>query len=408
MQYSDDLLQLAEEVRVDPERLPKLDIRAGSLLKSAEFIKEKRFQHAVLVIDENTKQAAGNALYRYVTAEGIKATVVELAPNSHGQIIADEPTIIQLMVDTPSETDVLLAVGSGTIHDITRFCSEKMNLPFISIPTAASVDGFTSKGAPLILKGVKKTIQTTSPIAVFADLNVLCAAPQDLSAAGFGDILGKYTSLLDWQISQLVADEPYSASAAKMTRNSLERCVKNAEKIARADEKGLTILMEALIESGLVMLLLDFSRPASGGEHHLSHYWEMDLLQKDAPQLLHGAKVGIAASIITDLYKQWAENFNPDLLSQGERYEKELNEHWYSIKTEIEALPDAKVLRDYLEQTGGPSRIQQLGVSESLVEKSLNEAFHLRDRCTGLFLINQIKSTMIPYPLRPSFYPEAD
>ena len=67
-------------------------------------------------------------------------------------------------------------MGAGTLHDIVRFCSDKTTKPFISIPTAPSVDGFTSMGAPLIVRGVKKTFQTAAPIGVFADIDVLKVA----------------------------------------------------------------------------------------------------------------------------------------------------------------------------------------------------------------------------------------
>lgn len=197
------------------------------------------------------------------------------------------------------------AVGSGTIHDIVRFVSFKMDIPIIAVPTAASVDGFTSKGAPLIFRGFKNTIQTASPLAVFADINIIKKAPQELTAAGFGDIIGKYTPLLDWKISNLIANEPYNELAAHLTKNSLVACVNHVEEIAAHSELGIKILMQSLIESGLVMLALDFSRPASGSEHHLSHYWEMELLKNDQKQLLHGAKVGVAATIIIDLYEKF-------------------------------------------------------------------------------------------------------
>lgn len=98
----------------------------------------------------------------------------------------------------------MIAVGSGTIHDIVRFAAFQRDLPFISYPTAPSVDGFTSARAPLILYGTKTTIQTKAPSALFADLDLLKAAPQSMVAAGFGDMLGKITSLADWEISAIL------------------------------------------------------------------------------------------------------------------------------------------------------------------------------------------------------------
>jgi glycerol-1-phosphate dehydrogenase [NAD(P)+] len=398
MQLSADLLALAEEYGINADTFPRLEVEAGALTSVASFLKEKNWSQAVLLVDAQTRAAAGEQLAVHLQDNGIRVQMVELVANHHDQVNADEASLVQVLVETPMDTDVLLAVGAGTIHDITRFCSQKLSIPFVSVPTAASVDGFTSKGAPLILRGVKQTIQTAAPVAVFADLNILCAAPRALTAAGFGDILGKFTSLLDWEISALVGKEPYNALAAKMTRQSLDNCVEHVEEIAKANEAGIKILMEALIESGLVMQVLDFSRPASGAEHHLSHYWEMHLLEADKRQLLHGSKVGVACAIISELYKNWSEQFDP-LEAEGD-YALLLQEYWQDIRLKIAALPTPEALQYYLYQVGAPATADEIGIQESLVQDSLNEAYHLRDRCTGLLLMNQYKKEPISYPLQ--------
>src|SRR5690625_3105253 len=379
--------------------IPEIMIEKGALQQITSYVKEKKFTKLVLVVDENTKNVAGQQLEKLLGDKGNTVTTVELRPNKHGQVIANEETLVQLLVETPSDTQAILAIGSGTIHDIVRFVSYKMNIPFVSVPTAASVDGFTSKGAPLIFRGFKETIQTASPLAVFADIDVLKAAPREMTASGFGDIVGKYTSLLDWKISNLVANEPYNNLAAKLTRESLEACVRNVHQIAINEDEGLEILTQSLIESGLVMLVLDFSRPASGSEHHLSHYWEMELLKKDEKQLLHGAKVGVALTIITDLYKQFVTNFDIDHVSSNYIYIDRVKDHWPNIKEMIYQLPNGDDIRSLLKEVGGPATFKELNVSDRLVRDSLNEAYHLRDRCTGLLLINQFKKHNINIPI---------
>ncbi|MFP7478427.1 sn-glycerol-1-phosphate dehydrogenase [Terribacillus saccharophilus] len=398
MQLSADMLALAEEYGIHPDTFPRLQIEAGALTSIAAYLNEKGMSKAVLIMDAQTRAAAGDRLAAQLERENIQVHTIELLANHHGQVNADEAALVQVLVETPMDTDVLLAVGAGTIHDITRFCSQKLSVPFVAVPTAASVDGFTSKGAPLILRGVKQTIQTAAPVAVFADLDVLCAAPRPLTAAGFGDILGKFTSLLDWEISARVGGEAYHALAAKMTRHSLDTCIDHVDEIAKADKAGIRILMEALIESGLVMQVLDYSRPASGAEHHLSHYWEMHLLENDKRQLLHGAKVGVACSIITELYKNWVEQFDPSEAKGA--YAAALLANWDEIRLMIAALPTPETLQYYLEQVGAPASTEEIGIPSELVQDSLNEAYHLRDRCTALFLINQFKREQISYPLQ--------
>ncbi|WP_052360615.1 sn-glycerol-1-phosphate dehydrogenase [Oceanobacillus manasiensis] len=389
--------QLAEELKVDKKMLPVIDISAGSLKHLGPYLQKMGLRKAVIIADQNTTKVAGEEVQQTLDLEGVDSSIILLKENEQGQVNADEATLMQVMVETPQNVDVLLAVGAGTIHDITRFCGYKMGIPFISIPTAASVDGFTSKGAPLILRGVKKTIQTASPIAVFADITIIKNAPTELTAAGFGDMLGKYTSLLDWKISNLVGEEPYNHIAAELTEKALQTCVMHVDEIAVADDTGISVLMQALIESGLVMLLINSSRSASGGEHHLSHFWEMDLLRREERQILHGAKVGVATIIITRLYKQFANQFNSRNVAKEDLFIQKLCEQWSVIKGAIEQLPAPDELDALLKKAGGPGTPEELGIEDKIVEESLNEAYHLRDRCTGLLLINKQKQARISY-----------
>lgn len=390
-----DIKRLASQLEISDFSIPEIRIEKNAILHIRELIKRNQWKNIVVVYDRNTYLAAGEKLIEFLMNDFEEVIGINIKENKHGQVIANEESLVQVLIETPNDTDVLIAVGSGTIHDIVRFAGHKMNIPFISVPTAASVDGFTSKGSPLILRGVKQTIQTAAPIAVFADIEVIKAAPREMAAAGFGDILGKYTSLLDWEMSKLVSNEPYHEGAASLTRKALETCVEYVEEISNADEKGITILMNALIESGLVMQILDYSRPASGAEHHLSHYWEMYLLKTNQKQLLHGAKVGVATIMIVELYKK-----NWEKLLRSERikntvYGNGVEQYGEYIFSVIEQLLSPNELKQLLEKVGGPSTVEELGIPQEVVIESLNEAYHLRDRCTGLLLLNQIKEKSI-------------
>ncbi len=390
-----DIKRLASQLKISNFSIPEIRVEKNAILHIRELIKRKQWKNIVVVYDQNTYLAAGEKLIKFLMNDFEEVIGININENEHGQVIANEESLVQVFIKTPNDADVLIAVGSGTIHDIVRFAGHKMNIPFISVPTAASVDGFTSKGAPLILRGVKQTIQTAAPIAVFADIDVIKAAPREMAAAGFGDILGKYTSLLDWEISKLVGNEPFHEGAASLTRKALETCVEYVEEISNADEKGITILMNALIESGLVMQILDYSRPASGAEHHLSHYWEMYLLKTNQKQLLHGAKVGVATTMIVELYKKnWKKLLHSERI-KNTVYGNVIEQYGDYIFSVIEKLPTPDELKKLLEKVGGPTTVEELGIPQEIVIESLNEAHHLRDRCTGLLLLNQIKETPI-------------
>ncbi|PZE20008.1 sn-glycerol-1-phosphate dehydrogenase [Paenibacillus xerothermodurans] len=343
-------------------------VDAGAIHQVAPFIKDRSFGRVVVAADTNTYAAAGGSLTESLAAAGINVSVTIILPDSQGDVIADETALIQLILDLKSySADVVVALGSGTLHDITRFAAYSLGIPFVSVPTAPSVDGFNSKGAPLILRGEKKTITAIGPAAIFADLHILKKAPAPLVGAGFGDMIGKYTSLFDWSFGSIAGGEPYSDVAAEMTRNALHRCVDHADEIAARSQEGVRLLTEALLESGFAMLLFGQSHPASGAEHHVSHYWEMECLRLGRRQLLHGAKVGVACAEIAELYHRLADE---RLLPVSADHEV--------VAAEIRAIPDGESIRQLLRTVGGPATAEELGINDELLERSIREAHHVR------------------------------
>lgn len=367
--------------------LDVIRIEAGALREAAQYIAQKEYASVIVVADANTYEAAGEQLRNHLVRAGVNVNVALLTPNRAGDVLADEATLIQLLLDVQkTSAELVIAVGGGTIHDIVRYCAFTVSIPFISVPTAPSVDGFNSMGAPIITRGMKVTIPAIGPDAIFADLDVLAQAPSMLVAAGFGDMLGKYTSLFDWKFGAQIADEPYLRASAEITELALARCVKQVEQIARRDAEGIHTLITSLIESGLAMLLFGQSHPASGSEHHLSHYWEMAYIRQGKRQLLHGAKVGVACMEISKLYHR--------LAAEGpQRWHSEplITEQWPTITQHISQIPDAKMLGELLKQVGGPVTIEELGVEPQLLERSLDEGHLVRPtRYTLLRAYNEL------------------
>lgn len=364
--------------------MEKVVVDYDALQHAVLFLKEKTYGHVVLVADETTFNVAGKALLTKLIDNKFGTTVSLIQPDEQGDVVANEESIVQLLLEVPQDADVLLAVGAGTIHDISRIVSYKMQKPFISIPTAASVDGFNSMGAPLVIRGKKITYQSLAPIAVFADLHIITDAPKQMTAAGLGDMLGKSTSLADWRFGSLVGKEPFCPLAFEITQQALQSCMDNIDLISEGNAEGVKLLMEALINSGIAMLIVGNSYPASGGEHHVSHYWEMDFLEKKKRQVLHGAKVSISCYIIADLYKN--EIKNSILVNQKNQ---ELVKNKQKIVEILESIPEAKTLKEMVKKVGGETEPNNLGISRELVVKSLREAHSIRDRFTLLNYYNK-------------------
>lgn len=362
-----------------PLSTKKFVIENGALEELCSFLHEESYHNVLLVVDENTFKAAGERVERLLRKAGINVKTYLVPKDNQGDVIADEVSIVHVEVDVERNTEVLIAVGAGTIHDITRFVSYKMGLPFISVPTAPSVDGFNSMGAPIVLRKKKITFQTHAPVALFAELDVLSQAPQAMVAAGFGDMLGKFTSLADWKFSHLVGGEPFCDAAAEMTEEALQSCVEHVDLIGQKDPQGLKYLMVALVQSGLAMSLFGHSHPASGGEHHLSHFWEMRFLKEGRKQLLHGEKVGVSAGLIADYYKNDAAVIlKEDVMINSKE-----------IGAILSGIPSGDVLRSYLKKVGGKTSLHELGIEEDLFKESLQEAHLIRERMTILRVVNE-------------------
>ena len=187
----------------------------------------------LLVADQNTYPVLGQAVESALNSQGwdIKSVVFDTP-----DVIPDEAFIVQILMEADQTERTYLAVGSGTITDITRFASHRTRRPFISLPTAPSVDGFTSPSASLVIGRIKQTVMAQPPMAVIADLATLTAAPQAMIAAGFGDILGKAIALADWQISHLVWDGTYNPEIAARVRKTLNACMDAIAEIGRASQ----------------------------------------------------------------------------------------------------------------------------------------------------------------------------
>jgi glycerol-1-phosphate dehydrogenase [NAD(P)+] len=392
----------------------------NSIPKMIRYCQSRGATRFLLVSDENTHAVLGARAEAALQAQGWDVRTVVL---SGEEVIADEETIIQVLLAAEREEQLYVAVGSGTITDIVRFCSHRTRNDFISLPTAPSVDGYTSIGAPLVVQRVKTTALAQPPVAIFADLPTLCAAPRDMIAAGFGDILGKYTSAADWRLGALLWDEPYDEEIAQRMLGALQACVDDAAEIAQASEAGITRLIEGLFETGLCMLDFGQTRPASGSEHHLSHFWEMRLLLEHRPAVLHGAKVGLGTVLATSRYEivrslsreeiarrlagaslpnrrteiaRIRETYGPlaDTVIETQRPFLEMTasdfealkrrtiDNWDEILEIAAAVPPAQEVAGLLEQVGGATAPQQLGLSEEETHAALNHSHYLRARFT--------------------------
>ena len=378
-------------------------VEAGCLNKIDDYLSQYGLTgYCTAVYDSNTYAADG--LVRPTVDYEVILDATNLHANEHG--------VDLLWNQLPVNTEFLIAVGSGTIHDITRYCAYRKGIPFVSCPTAASVDGFCSSVAAMTWEGAKKTLTAVSPKIVLADLNMISKAPLNLAKSGFGDMIGKYIALADWKISHIVTGEYFCHRIHDIMMEATDAVKQSSIGIAKGDVASYEKLTYGLLMSGLAMQMLGNSRPASGAEHHISHLIEMSPegigVSSDA---LHGEKVGVAtllacaeyhrlASVeniewsdypaITDEYlmNTFGKRLYKKLIAENEKdvaagiVGEQINEHWQKICEIIEAIPSTEELSKLYDKIGVKSKLSDIDVDENKIALLLETSPCVRNRLT--------------------------
>jgi len=381
------------------------------------YLKENSFSKAFLICDPTTYKIAGQPVCNLLTEANQAFSSYIIASD---EPVPDERTIGEILINYDRSCDLIIGIGSGTINDLSRFVSYKLGIPYIIVATAPSMDGFASNVAPLIVNNLKTTYEAQTPLAIFADTGLLKTAPINMIAAGIGDILGKYSCLCDWELAHIITGEYWCPSVAALVNKSLDSVVAGIDGAAAKTDESMQAIMNALVLSGIAMSFVGNSRPASGSEHHLSHYWEMVYLLEGRKAILHGTKVGIGTVAVLKAYellvsknidfdkaKAKAMEFNFDkweadmknaykmasdsVISLEKKVAKnspanvterinKLESNWTRVKQIIGRLPSADTVRSYLKSLGAPDSPISIGIDKDLFITSFIVAKELRNR----------------------------
>lgn len=374
-----------------------------------------------MVVDPNTKKAAGNDLKKKLVSEDYKVEEILLKKNKDEDHLHPDPTALFKIMAAVEDDGYILACGSGTINDLTAFAAHKMKLPYSVVGTAPSMDGYASSVSSITVEGVKQTYNTTPPELIIADLNVLKNAPWKLLQSGLGDLLGKVSSLLEWKLGAAIFDEYFCQEAFDLVENVLNDLINNSQKIIERETEGVEILTKGLIYSGISMMMVGSSRPASGTEHHISHFFDMYSGIFKTPVPTHGIKVGTAAFISSHFYlrllkKDFSEfKINHDrqarekeireaYLDKADGILKLLDQRWeHDLITEEDLLAaeeeikdNIREFKDYLEKVeiilddfGFFEREDIQNLNRDWLKKAVNHGFELRFRYTIATLLRQ-------------------
>jgi glycerol-1-phosphate dehydrogenase [NAD(P)+] len=338
--------------------VPHIAVGSGVIGSVVPWILGQGYKTVLAVTDPNTRRVVGDALLPELRNAGLSVRECRFEQD---EPLPDEASIGALLAAYDPGVDLILGVGAGTVNDLCTYVGAKVKCPSAIVGTAPSMDGYASLGSAMLIGGVKVTPPTQCPAAVFCDTDILKDAPRRLIAAGLGDMLGKYTALADWRLSHIMTGEPMPEEIVSLAGTALDKCVKDPE-----DIQSIT---EGLILSGIAMSLYGDSRPASGTEHHLAHYWETRYLKEGRGHISHGIKVGLATIATLALWKEL-----PSL---------NLDEKIVSI---AKSLPAPEILSGILQKAGASVRPSEIGLTRSILTDSI---LYARDRKQQMYTLLQ-------------------
>ncbi|WP_257478427.1 sn-glycerol-1-phosphate dehydrogenase [Acidipropionibacterium jensenii] len=407
--------------------------RAGGIIAEALARQPDGGLAPVLIVaDQRTWKAAGRTVAESLTAAGVPladplvfpALPIPYASLDNAHTIAERLRSL----DRSEHAEVVpVAVGSGTMNDLTKLASHELGRRYAVVGTAASMDGYTGAGAPISDKGVKVTMNCTAPKAVVFDLDVAAAAPAAMTASGYGDLAAKIPGGADWILADAAGVEAMNDHVWHLVQSGVHQALAHPADLAAGIPEAYQGLVEGLILSGLAMQVYDGTRPASGAEHYFSHIWELGHLGADQQvPPSHGFKVAIGTVAMLAFYEKFLDRDITALDIDGalarwpeweaveadirSTFDGALADHavaethvkyvdrdglaarlqriidsWPQTLPRLRAqLVPARELADKLATAGAPSRPEDIGLTAARVKDTFPKAMYYRSRYTVL------------------------
>jgi glycerol-1-phosphate dehydrogenase [NAD(P)+] len=421
-----------------------LQIGPGILRQTPRYFREQfGNQPALIVADTITFAVAGGIVAKAFDSAGhptIKPFIF-----SSPDLYAEHGFVEQLESELRKHAAIPIAVGAGTINDLTKLAAHRTGRPYLCVATAASMDGYTAFGASITFQGSKQTFVCPAPKAVVADLEIISAAPASMNAAGYADLLAKVTAGADWLVADALAVEPLIPQAWVIIQGRLRQLLADPAGITARSAAAIQRLIEGLMLGGFAMQAAKSSRAASGAEHQFSHLWDMEHHTHGGQAPSHGFKVGIGTLAVTALYEtfleQPLENWSSHSAGWPELsfWEKEIRQRFDSEQLISLALaetqakqPSADILHAQLERlrsiwpdlrhllrrqllplaevkrllqlAGAPAEPEEIGISRPRLRDSFWKAYFVRRRFTILDVV--VRTGMLEICLDKIFGPK--
>ena len=264
-----------------------LEVGKGNINNVGALIKKSMFKKVSICFGDGIEELFGDKIQKSLKDSDIDIVNVETIYN-----IKFEEISIKAF-ELPNDVDALIGVGGGKAIDAVKYMSFLKKIPFISIPTSTSNDGFSSAGASLLVNGRRMSLPAKTPYGIIVDIDVIKGAPEKFIYSGIGDLVSNITALYDWKFEEENGKTIVDDFATMISKKAVNSFVRTEFKGIK-DDLFLKELVDSLTLNGISMEIAGDSSPASGAEHLISHALDKFL---DKPEL-HGIQVGIATYIM--------------------------------------------------------------------------------------------------------------
>lgn len=395
-----------------------VNISKGAINSLPEYVRAFDYHRPYILCDKTTYEVAGKKCAQLLREAGFESTVLIIKHMGF-----DEATLGEIIINKPDDCDLMIGCGTGSITDMLRYSSFKLGLPCFTVCTGAPMDGFSASVGIMNVNNLKATMLAHSTEVIIGDTDILAGAPYRMTIAGFADLIGKLSALNDWRIAVLANNDHYCRLMDKLVHDYVDDILSKAPEIKKREPQAIGDVMNALLLTGAVISLYGNSRPISGAEHHMSHYWEVLGEQNGHSYAMHGEQVAVGTVMALMLEKKLSEmhiDFNEARrkaeLYDPEAWEKEIHrvygsaaeaiieleakagknscagrleridrieENWPEIKGLLESAYPWDKLRAVLKDLGCPCDPKDIGITAPVLKDTFLFCKETRDRYTA-------------------------
>jgi glycerol-1-phosphate dehydrogenase [NAD(P)+] len=402
--------------RVHHVPVRRLAYEHGAVESLPQIIKQDcgNARHVAVVADVRTWDICGRRVEEVLGRAGIDTARVLVPDRPHAGPICDDVMVASVVERLrPVHPNLVVAVGSGVINDLSKWAAFQLGMPYVVVATAASMNGYSSANVAPTIGGVKMLIEARAPLAVLAEPRIIEQSPAEMLAAGFGDTIAKHQSTADWVMNRSLSGEYFCLFCAGIVTRLEPLYLDRPEDIRDRRPEAVRGLFEALFWTGMAMTLMGTSIPASGGEHLFSHTLDMMAEVRGERHDLHGRQVGLGTVLSAALYQRVLALDSPVLKSLppvaddrlwsvpsvaaavAEQYRAKQQrlepirqkiarpETWDQLRTELTAeARSPETIHTWLKRAGAAVSMADIGCSRERIKSAILHMHEIRKRFT--------------------------